>query len=809
MIVRTFLLFAAVALTAAAQSGTGVIFGTITDVSGSTVAAVSVTAANEATAVSTTVKSNAEGYYLLPDLPPGRYKVSAEAPGFRTMERTGIVLEVDQRARVDVAMQLGQVKEVVTVQGTVTNIDTFSATVKEVVDPQRMVELPLNGRNALSLQALLPGSVQMGSGSAASGIALNTNLVFSVNGARPNQSAYTLDGGLNMDMYNNVPAAFPNPDTLQEFSILQNSYSAIYGRNAGAVVNMITKSGTNQLHGTVYEFVRNNDFDARNFFASKVDPLKRNQFGGTVGGPVRLPHYDGRDRTFFFVSTEATRQVFGSTSSSTIVPTALERAGDFSQSFVRGKLITVAPPSTVTAANPVGQPYGGNLVPQGALDPVALAFAKAFMPLPNRPGNIYSFNLSVPTKDNQVVARLDHSFSNADKINFRYFWDDSFNVQNAGLPAFNSENDWPTHNGTINETHIFTPTLFNAATLTIARNTFIRGPQVTDPPNFAALGCKSCVPLSPPNVPTDWSVSISNGLGLRVPTNYFSYMMNYQFIDTVSWTRDKHLLQFGGDIAKVRRNGREYFQKDPQFSFTGTRTGNYGYGYADFFIGAANSVFQNSPLTSYQYKWTPFLYFQDDWRVSQRLTLNLGMRWEPYITTRDKYNHNGAFRPGQQSVIYPQAPLGALFPGDPGISKGVSPNRYLRFSPRFGFAYDPFGNGKTSIRGGYGVFSDTLRLVALNTNAINQPFSYGLTTFGIQFSDPYAGSPQSLQLLQNYQAASSPNGSASQPFYLPITENSIDPDFTTGYVQQWNFNVQRETWKKIVVTLGYLGSKGT
>ncbi|MBV9225514.1 MAG: TonB-dependent receptor, partial [Acidobacteriaceae bacterium] len=295
MIVRTFLLFAAVALTAAAQSGTGVIFGTITDVSGSTVAAVSVTAANEATAVSTTVKSNEEGYYLLPDLPPGRYKVSAEAPGFRTMERTGIVLEVDQRARVDVAMQLGQVKEVVTVQGTVTNIDTFSATVKEVVDPQRMVELPLNGRNALSLQALLPGSVQMGSGSAASGIALNTNLVFSVNGARPNQSAYTLDGGLNMDMYNNVPAAFPNPDTLQEFSILQNSYSAIYGRNAGAVVNMITKSGTNQLHGTVYEFVRNNDFDARNFFASKVDPLKRNQFGGTVGGPVRLPHYDGRD----------------------------------------------------------------------------------------------------------------------------------------------------------------------------------------------------------------------------------------------------------------------------------------------------------------------------------------------------------------------------------------------------------------------------------------------------------------------------------------------------------------------------------
>ena len=294
-----------------------------------------------------------------------------------------------------------------------------------------------------------------------------------------------------------------------------------------------------------------------------------------------------------------------------------------------------------------------------------------------------------------------------------------------------------------------------------------------------------------------------------MPTNYFSYMMNYELNDTVSWTKSKHLLQFGGNLGKMRRNGREYFQKDPQWSFTGTRSGNAGYGYADFFLGAANSVYQNSPLTSYQYKWTPFLYFQDDWRISKKLTLNLGVRWEPYITTRDKYEHEAAFRPGEQSKVYPNAPLGVVFPGDPGIEAGITPNRYNKFSPRIGFAYDPGGDGKTSIRGGYGIFSDTLRLVALNGNAPDQPFSYGLTTFSVQFADPYAANPAPLQLLQNYQAPTNAQQRAAQPFYPPLSLVSIDPNFTTGYIQQWNVNVQREVWKKIVITAGYVGSKGT
>jgi hypothetical protein len=808
-----------------AQVGRSGIFGTVTDPQGAVVPNAEVTVTDEATGTSVHASTDQVGDYVVTDLGAASYRVSCTASGFETFERTGILLQVDQRARVDLTLRIGQTQQVVSVQESLTSLDTSTSTVKDVVDSTRMEELPLNGRNALSLQALLPGAVQTASGSAASGIALNTNLVFSVNGARPNQSAYTLDAGLNMDMYNNVPAAFPNPDMLQEFSILQNSYSAVYGRDAGAVVNMITKSGTNQFHGSAYEYLRNSYADAKNYFIpTQVPPLRRNQFGGTVGGPVILPHYSGKNKTFFFVGFELTRQILGSSTVSAVLPTALQRAGNFSQTLVKnnaGQLVpaTVAPPSTVTIANPNGTPYPGAIIPPGALDPAAQAFLQNFVPSPSQcqfnASNQCPYNVALPTRDNQFIVRLDESLSAADNLNARYFFDDSFNGQNAGLPAFNSNNDWPTHNGVLNETHVFSPHLINLATFMVARNTFIRAPQVTSPANWTGLGCVSCQNIAPPNVPTDWAISVANGFGIRVPTNFRSYMMNYQFIDTVSWSRGNHLLQFGGEYSYERRYGHEYFQMSPQYAFNGIQSGQFTDGYADFLLGAAATVFQNSPLFSEQYKYTPFLYFQDDWRVSKRLTLNLGARWEPYITTRDRFGHDGAFRPGQLSTIYPLAPPGALFPGDLGIGPGVSPNRLDRIAPRIGFAYDPFGDGKTSIRGAYGIFSDTLRPVALNTNQTNQPFSYGQTTGvvapsnEVPLSNPYLYSPQTLQLLLNYVPPTTAAARAARGFVLPMPENSIPANFTTGYIQQWNLNVQRELWKQTVITVGYVGSKGT
>ena len=331
--------------------------------------------------------------------------------GFGAVDRTGILLEVDRRARVDLTMRVGEVKQVMEVQGSVTTVDTASSTVKDVVDSNRMDILPLNGRNALSLQGILPGAIQMGSGSAATGTALNTNLVFSVNGTRASQSAYILDGGLNMEMYNNVPAAFPNPDTLQEFSILQNGYSAVNGRNAGAVVNMVTKSGTNQLHGVLYDFLRNNDFDARNFFSPTISPLHRNQFGGNFGGPVVVASLQ-RPRSHVLLlrlrghaANSGPDQFFhrssnGAGAAGRLLPEFRARQAHHRRAAQHGD-----------SAESTGVPYPGNMIPQSQLDPVALNFTKAFLPLPNSPGNIYTFNLSLPTNDYQVVTRIDHSIS--------------------------------------------------------------------------------------------------------------------------------------------------------------------------------------------------------------------------------------------------------------------------------------------------------------------------------------------------------------------------------------------------------------
>src|SRR5437016_3059212 len=461
-----------------AQTATSVIFGTVTDASGSTVPNVPVTATATATGVSARVVTNESGNYVFPNLPPGIYTVQCEAAGFRKAQVSNVLVEVNQRGRVDLSLQVGEVREVIAVQANVTTVDTFSSTVKEVVDSGRIRELPLNGRQTLQLQALLPGAVNVPSGSAASLIAINTALSFAVNGTRANSSSYTLDGGLNMDAYNNLAAAFPNPDALQEFSIQTNAYSAVYGRDAGAVVTMVTKSGTNELHGSLFEFLRNDKLNTRSFFAAGVDPLRRNQFGGTVGGPVKLPGYSGKDRTFYFLSLEGTRQVASSTFSNVVVPSALERMGDFSQSKLPAGR-AVAAPETVTPANPQGVPFPNNALPSSRLDPVALNLIKNLLHLPNRAGNIPVYQLSLPTDDVQLAMKLDHSFSSANKASLRYFWDDFLVQQNAALPAFNSTNNWVTHNATLNDTHIFSPSVVNTFNFTLARNTLIRSPHVT------------------------------------------------------------------------------------------------------------------------------------------------------------------------------------------------------------------------------------------------------------------------------------------------------------------------------------------
>lgn len=775
----------------AQQFATCELRGHVADSTGGALPGVAVTANHVATNTDYRRTTNASGDYVVTGLRPGQYRVRFELSGFKPAERTGILLEVNQQGRVDAVLQLGEVAEVITIVGDASTVETSNATLKTVVDSRRMIDLPLNGRNALQLQALTPGAVRVLAGQAATTIALNTANSFSINGARPNGSAYYLDGGINMDMYNNVATSFPNPDALQEFSVLANSASAAYGRNAGGVVNMVTKSGTNDYRGSAYGFLRDDALNATNFFAKTKPKLQRYQYGATVGGPII------KDKTFFFVSYEGTREKNARTNSSTIVPTERERRGDFSQS-----------PLTSPVRDPLtGLPFPGNLVPANRLNPVAVAFAQTFMPLPNSPGNIYAYNLLLPTDDDQVVARVDHQLTAKNRVSARFFYDNYANQANASLPAFNTEFRWRTKNMTLSDVHTFGTSIVNTATVTYANNPFIRSPVATNPHGWGDLGCISCVPLGGPDEPTDWFLSVNRGLTLQVNTAFKSYMTNWHVTDNVTWAVGRHLFRAGGEFGDFRRKGREFFQHTPQFSFNGTRSGS-GWGYADYFLGLPSSVSQVTPLKAETSRVNVALNVEDEWKLSRRVTLNLGLRWEPFFPIHSVNDELEAFRPGQQSTIYPLAPTGLVFPGDSGVPRGIIDPQYDHFAPRIGLAFDPRGDGKTSIRAAWGLFYETIRLVALNTVSTKQPFAFFPNLSNPNsLTDPYGNNQDALKFLLNYSNPQ-PGQKATWAFFKPLGANSIDPAFTPPRYQQWNVSVQHELFRDFVLQAAYVGSKG-
>ena len=645
------------------------------------------------------------------------------------------------------------------------------------------------------MQQLLPGVVLAAQGQAASFIALNTNLTFSINGTRPSASLYMLDGAINMDLYNDTPAAFPNPDALQEFTIQTTNYTSVVGGSPGAAVNMVTKSGTNAYHGELYEFLRNTDLNARNFFAATIPAYHRNQFGANAGGPIR------RNKAFFFGAYEGNRQRQPVTSAGNVVPTALERQGNFSQS----KLPTgpVLDPTT-------NLPLPNNTIPTSRLDQVAQNFAAAFLPLPNFGANQFNYTASIPYTDDQGTGRLDYNFSDRSHLMLRYLYDDYRYLNNDALLAFNSGYDWATHNAAISYQYSFNATTTNFATFVFNRNTFIRAPLATDPASWAALGCVSCIVTHPAGVPTDWNLSVTGGVGIRSSTAFLSYMQNEEFVDSFSKSIGNHLLSMGGTVIKARRHGEEYPSgASPVFTFDGTRSGS-GDGYADYMLGVPITVAQTTEGLSWTHKIVPSLFIEDDWKVNRKLTLNLGLRWEPYLSMHEQHNRLSAFRPGMQSALYPNAPEGLVFAGDPGVPDTIITSEWMKFAPRVGFAYDPQGNGKTSIRGAYGWFNDTPRLVVYNIYPGRQPFSLG-TTLSDPYSmtDPYRNAPTIYNALSAYAYGGVPVPSPSTQFVLPIQVSSIASGFTNGYVEQWNLNVQREIVKDFVATAAYVGSKGT
>jgi hypothetical protein len=780
------LLLTTAAIPAVAQTTTGGISGVVRDAGGGVMPGVTVKATHEATSAVTEAVTNDLGIYVLRGLPVGRYTVVAEVSGFQTARNTDVVVRVNEDVRLDVAMKVGALTETVTVSGMASTVDTTTGTLRTVVDQDRIEKLPLNGRNPTQLMQLVAGVQPDTRTSLTSGATYPGIQPVSSSGARANTTNYVLDGGSNNDHYSNAPNPMPNPDALQEFSVQTNAFSAEYGRNVGAIVNAVTRAGTNSFHGLAFGYLRHYRMNATNFFTPGVDDgLKRNQYGGTFGGPIV------KSRTFFFGSYQGTNQEQRPTSRSSLVPSAAMRAGDFSA-------------LSRQLRNPVtGQPFPNNQIPSSMLSPAARQIVGDWLPLPNPQAgdNPLTLRFAVPQSldDYQYLGRVDHTFSNSHRAYGRVW------VSRASVPAYLEEGNvltssfgrtWQNTVVSLNDTYIIRPSLVNNLVVTFNR-TNNDNFQVY-PPDYSTLGINVYNDKTP-----QWVFNVSGYFGINSgDTNQF-LRDEYQVSDTVRWTRGQHEIATGFEYSYGKGDIVNNFRANGRFSFSGAAPFT-GDALADFMIGKFSSFEQGIG----EYKNTRMHLFasfiQDTYRVSSRLSLNLGLRWDPFIPYTDVNDRLACYRPGQQSTVYVNAPAGALYPGDSGCPAGGYDADWRNFGPRLGVAYDPLGDGRTSVRAGYGAFFDRPNTISTNSLANQGPFGTVVSfpgDFTNTVADPYAGRV-------NPFPADPFNVPPDVRFVLPHNMFSYDPEMENGTLHSWNLTVEREILPSYLVRAAYAGSAG-
>jgi hypothetical protein len=717
--------------------GLGTISGGVSDPSGAVVASAKVTLSEAGTGLSRTAFTTQDGNYVLNSLRPAQYILNVEKTGFSRFTQSGITLEASQSATVNVQLTLGSTSEAVTVSAAADQVDTTTQTLKQVVDSSRMVELPLNGRNAAQLTTLVAGVVIAPNANADQGPTKTfpTANVISSNGTRSNQTSYMLDGMSNMDVMSNINQPFPMPDALQEFSVQTNNYSAEYGQNAGGVVTIVTRSGTNAYHGSGFDFLRNAVLNARNFFAAYRDPLKRNQFGGTFGGPII------KNRTFFFVGYQGTRIRSSQGGLSSFVPTQAELGGDFSAYL-----------SASNPSNPQGRsivlndflnnlPFPGNIIPVSRFDPASINMTKD---LPSVGGSGVEF-YSKPIIQNfdETTVRLDHAISSKDRLSLRYFYDRYASVpvyQPTNLVSYTDGSTIPSHNLALQEVHIFNAGLLNDFRMGYTRVASQRGPAA-NAPDIADFGVKN---IFQPTIKAIEAFAVSGAFSVGDLAPAKMPRSTFPFADDLRWVRRRHSFAFGGLYERDRLNVDNLFYEEGNFTFSGDYT---GLALADFLTGKIRTLRQGFGQRMRNRYNVLNVYAQDTFRATSRLTLNYGLRFEPSFVQHDLLNQAEEFRAdlytaGVHSTVFPNAPAGLLFPGDPGVTQDIVRGDHNNFAPRLGFAYDLTGNGRTSLRGGAGVFYDS-RVPAFSNNreTLISPFSPQVVITGPPgpFSNPYQG----------------------------------------------------------------------
>ncbi|HLJ18036.1 MAG TPA: TonB-dependent receptor [Bryobacteraceae bacterium] len=746
------------------------ILGEVKDPSGAAIVAATVTIRQPATGVVRTITTDNGGHYEVRYLLPGEYTVEAKAQGFRAARESGVLIQIGQQARIDFAMQVGDIVETVEVSSSAPLLQTENSTLGEVVAPERIVDLPLNGRNFAQLAVLTPGVRVVAENS------VRTDII--ANGARDINMQVSMDGITAVNNRHNFVVFYPSIDAIQEFKVQSGNYSAEYGGNAGANVNVQLRSGTNQFHGTAYDFLRNDALDARGYFRPAPLPkdlLRRNQFGGVLSGPIR------RDKTFFLITYEGQRQLQQS-GQTNIVPTAAQRSGDFSA-------------SSKAVIDPLaGAPFPGNIIPASRVNPVSVNLLQ-YMPPPNTTGSTnYAGVTKNITNTNQGIVRGDHYFSEKDQIFAHYIYSARDYPSYDLNPNFYFSGNFPNDSFAVQEVHAFNPGLLNEFRFGWQRgNVAVLSPRQGTNFRVSDLGINGMNVGGPAGRPLTAAesgfpvIGISGylGMGDDQASSNLDNSRTYQWVDNLSVIRGRHSMKMGGDARRLLDDATTNNWPFGNISFTGDITGN---AMADYILGFPKTTLtpEGVPITKSR-QWRFGFYFNDDWKVSDKLTVNLGVRYDLIDLPHDANNVSRTLRwdLGPQPILWPA----------PGQSADLWINEHWHIAPRVGFAYR-LGD-KTVIRGGYGIFTAENHFDNLNLLQLNPPVAGSLT-----ITNPNVNPIATIQ--NPIPAALYP----AQPFFNILT---VGPDrhHLNGYLQNGTLQVSRELSRNDVIETGWMVTKGT
>ena len=815
------------AVSVGAQNTNGRVIGIVTDPQGAAVAGAKVAVANTGTNVNWNTVTDGRGSFQVLDVPIGMYTITVESRGFARARIEPQELTINQALRVDVSLKLGAANETVEVQSRAAQVETVNPTIGGTVTGKAIQDLPLNGRNTLDLALTQPGVIpiadDIGTYGTSNGGSTETGLGgISVAGGRGDAITYLLDGGMNNRTTSNQVVFNPNPEAVEEFKLLENNYTAEYGRNGGGTISVVLKSGTNALHGSLFEYLRNDAFNANDYIDNELgnprQVLKRNQFGGVIGGPITLGKWlNGKDRFFFFFGYQGQRQTATVNQGFVTTYTPAELGGDFSNFQGAGPdpgVVAFLQAHPYYQSDPAKQAQG--IIDPRQINPVAQSYITAGI-IPTSPsGQIFPQGAQ---KDNvnQYVGKFDFYATTKDHISLS-LGSNKEPILNpffgANIPGFTSATTTWDYFANLAYTRTISLSTLNELLITAQRfNQTALPTSHLSTPTQLGVNIESDDPFGPP------SLSFASGMNVGFNPNVaWKADNNYAISDTLTWNRGHHTYKFGGHFGIMQENSIYAYQTNGIFYFSGPFGIGSGNDLADFLFGASDefSEYSKAPSNEHQKQYAAFA--QDEWKATPRLTLTYGLRYEYTSPETDTHGYSFSVVPGAQSVKFPGAPLGFLVPGDPGAPRGWYFPDHTNLSPRIGIAWDPFGNGKTSIRGGGGLFFDTLNGWMSDWATDEAPWAGG-TDFTFDptqvpanavnpiLSRPYETAGQVDPFPSQIPPASNVNfANAGFTPFLGSGNNFVNIHLKTPYIYQYNMSIQRQLGNGLMAEIGYAGS---